>query len=76
MRELVLYNLIIEVIVFGSSKLSEIVIKVGVDIDKCVKYLFIFIDLKIIEKFLLVVEKEKSKKSIYRIKDNFFRFWY
>ncbi|AEM74896.1 ATP-binding protein [Caldicellulosiruptor acetigenus] len=76
LREPALYNSIIEAIALGSSKLSEIATKVGVDTDKCAKYLSILIDLKIIEKLSPVAEKEKSKKSIYRIKDNFFRFWY
>ncbi|HHW58050.1 MAG TPA: ATP-binding protein [Clostridia bacterium] len=75
-REPALYNSIIEAIAGGSSKLNEISTKVGVDSDKCSKYISTLIDLKILEKITPVDLKEKSRKSIYKIKDNFFRFWY
>lgn len=75
-REPSLYNSIIEVIASGSSKLNEISTKVGVDTDKCSKYISTLIDLKILEKITPVELKDKSRKSIYKIKDNFFRFWY
>ncbi|MGB9812774.1 MAG: ATP-binding protein [Thermovenabulum sp.] len=75
-REPAMYNSIIEAIASGCSKLNEISTKVGVDTDKCSKYISTLIDLKIIEKISPVEIKEKSRKSIYKIKDNFFRFWY
>lgn len=75
-REPALYNSIIEAIASGSSKLNEISTKVGVDTDKCSKYISTLINLKILEKITPVGLKEKSRKSIYKIKDNFFRFWY
>ncbi|MGB9975818.1 ATP-binding protein [Thermovenabulum sp.] len=76
LREPVMYNSIIEAIANGSSKLNEIATKVGMDTDKCSKYISTLIDLKIIEKLTPVEIKEKIRKSIYKIKDNFFRFWY
>ncbi|ADQ05671.1 DUF234 DEXX-box ATPase [Caldicellulosiruptor owensensis OL] len=75
-REPALYNSIIEAIATGSSKLNEIAAKVGVDTDKCAKYISVLIDLKILEKVTPLKLEAKSRKSIYRIKDNFFRFWY
>ncbi|ACM61714.1 hypothetical protein B0S90_0140 [Caldicellulosiruptor bescii] len=75
-REPALYNSIIEAIATGSSKLSEISAKVGTDIDKCAKYISVLIDLKILEKVTPLKLESKSRKSIYKIKDNFFRFWY
>lgn len=75
-REPAMYNSIIKAIASGCSKLNEISTKVGVDTDKCSKYISTLIDLKILEKISPVEIKEKSRKSIYRIKDNFFRFWY
>ncbi|QSQ08751.1 hypothetical protein H0A61_01096 [Koleobacter methoxysyntrophicus] len=75
-REPALYNSIIEAIASGSSKLNEISTKVGVDTDKCSKYISTLINLKILEKITPVGLKEKSRKSIYKIKNNFFRFWY
>ncbi|BCS82384.1 hypothetical protein CaldiYA01_23440 [Caldicellulosiruptor diazotrophicus] len=70
-REPALYNSIIEAIATGSSKLSEISAKVGTDIDKCAKYISVLIDLKILEKVTPLFLEAKSRKSIYRIKDNF-----
>ncbi|AFK85614.1 MULTISPECIES: ATP-binding protein [Thermoanaerobacterium] len=75
-REPALYNSIIEAIATGSSKLNEISTKVSVDTDKCSKYISTLIDLKILERITPVELKAKSRKSIYKIKDNFFRFWY
>jgi hypothetical protein len=75
-REPALYNSIIEAIAMGSSKLNEISTKVGVDTDKCSKYISTLIELKILEKVAPIELKAKSRKSIYKIKDNFFRFWY
>ncbi|MBP2073398.1 DUF234 domain-containing protein [Thermoanaerobacterium thermosaccharolyticum] len=75
-REPALYNSIIEAIATGGSKLNEISTKVGIDTDKCSKYISTLIDLKILEKVTPVELKAKSRKSIYKIKDNFFRFWY
>ncbi|WKV07641.1 ATP-binding protein [Thermoanaerobacterium sp. CMT5567-10] len=75
-REPALYNSIIEAIATGSSKLNEISTKVGINTDKCSKYISTLIDLKILEKVTPIELKAKSRKSIYKIKDNFFRFWY
>ncbi|ADQ08252.1 DUF234 DEXX-box ATPase [Caldicellulosiruptor hydrothermalis 108] len=75
-REPALYNSIIEAIATGSSKLNEIATKVGVEVDKCAKYISVLIDLKILERVTPLFSEAKSRKSIYRIKDNFFRFWY
>jgi len=75
-REPALYNSIIEAIAMGSSKLNEISTKVGINTDKCSKYISTLIELKILEKVTPIELKAKSRKSIYKIKDNFFRFWY
>ncbi|WP_461206636.1 ATP-binding protein [Clostridium sp. DL1XJH146] len=76
LREPAIYNSIIEVIANGASKLNEVSTKTGEAGDKCSKYIKTLIDLKIVEKETPVGEKEKTRKSIYRLKDNLFRFWY
>jgi len=79
MREPALYNSIIEAIANGNSKLNEISTKVGIDSDKCSKYISVMIDLKILDRITPIEFKSKNgtrRKSIYKIKDNFFRFWY
>ncbi|MCR4429962.1 MAG: ATP-binding protein [Tepidanaerobacteraceae bacterium] len=74
LREPALYNSIIEAIAKGASKLNEISAKIGEDNDKCAKYIKTLLELKIIEKETPIVNP--AKRSVYKIKDNLFRFWY
>ena len=76
LRQPALYNSIIEAIATGSSKLNEIATKVGEDTSKCSNYIKSLIELQIIEKEIPVGENDNTRKTIYSIKDNFFRFWY
>lgn len=70
------YNGIIEAIAEGSTRLNEIANKGGkLEGNKCAKYLRSLIDLGIIKKEIPVTEST-SKKSIYKLDDQMFRFWY
>ena len=75
LREPATYNVIIEAIASGSSRLNEISTKCGIDSNKCAKYLKSLISLGIVKKELPVTETV-SKKSIYLLDDMMFRFWY
>ncbi len=75
LREPALYNSIISAIAGGASRSNEISTKAGIDSGKCAKYLQVLIDLGILKKETPMAEKS-SKKTIYTIKDPFFRFWY
>lgn len=75
LREPSVYNSIISAIAGGHTRLNEISTKVAIESGLCLKYINVLIDLGIIVKETPVTEK-KSKKSIYLIDDNFFRFWY
>ncbi|MGN0361750.1 MAG: ATP-binding protein [Bilifractor sp.] len=75
LREPSAYNAIIKAIADGASKIGEISTKSGVQSSSCPQYLKILIELEIIEKETPFGEKE-GKRSLYRIKDPFFRFWY
>ena len=75
LREPAVYNAIIRVIAEGASKLNEIATKVGLESGPCSKYLSILIELGIIKKEKPVAEIS-TKKTIYMIEDNFFRFFY
>ena len=75
LREPAVYNSIITAIAEGASKLNEISTKTGVETGPCTKYLKVLMDLGIIKRETPIAEKT-SKKSIYLIADNFFRFWY
>ncbi|WP_138206531.1 ATP-binding protein [Haloimpatiens lingqiaonensis] len=76
LREPAMYNSIIEAIATGSSKLNEISTKIGEEGSKCSNYLKTLIELQIISKEVPVGEKENSKRTVYRIRDNMFNFWY
>ena len=74
-REPAIYNAIISAVATGSSKLSEISSKVGEETSACSAYLKNLISLGIIKKEMPFAENS-SKKTIYAIADNLFRFWY
>ncbi|MCL2099962.1 MAG: ATP-binding protein [Oscillospiraceae bacterium] len=69
------YNEIITAVAEGSSRLNEISTKTGLETAVCSKYLTSLITLGIVKKERPVFE-EKSKRTIYRLQDNMFRFWY
>jgi AAA+ ATPase superfamily predicted ATPase len=74
-REPAIYNAIISAVATGCTKLSEISSKVGEETSACSAYLKNLISLGIIKKETPFAEKS-SKKTIYVIADNLFRFWY
>jgi len=69
------YNSIIKAIATGSSKMSEISTKVGIDTGLCSNYLSSLMTMGIIKKETPFRE-ERPKKTIYSIDDFMFRFWY
>jgi len=74
-REPATYNAIITAIATGSSKINEISNKVGANTSICATYIRNLIMLDIIKKESPYGEKT-TRKTIYSIKDNMFRFWY
>ncbi len=74
-REPALYNAIITAIATGYTRMSEIAGKVGEDTNVCSTYLKNLVALGIIRKETPYGEKA-SRKAIYAIEDNLFRFWY
>ena len=74
-REPAIYTAIITAIATGSSRMSEISSKVGEDTNVCTNYIKNLINLGIVQKETPYGEKA-SRKSIYSIADNMFRFWY
>ena len=74
-REPAIYTAIITAIATGYSRMSEIATKVGEETNICSSYLKNLIALGIVRKESPYGEKA-SKKSIYSIDDNMFRFWY
>jgi AAA+ ATPase superfamily predicted ATPase len=75
LREPSTYNVIIEAIASGASRLNEISTKCGLESNKCAKYLTALISLGLITKEYPFGETA-SKRSIYKLEDFMFRFWY
>ena len=72
------YSSILRAISMGKTRASEIINETGFEKNMVGKYLSVLTDLKIIRREVPVIEKsfEKSKKGIYLIYDNYFRFWF
>jgi AAA+ ATPase superfamily predicted ATPase len=78
LREPRYYFALLQAIAQGKRKLSEIVNATSITQPVANKYLGVLGDLKIVERELPITEEKalKSKKGIYRIQDQFFRFWF
>ncbi len=74
-REPAIYTAVITAIATGASRMSEISGKVGEETNVCSTYLKNLVSLGIVQKETPYGEKT-SKKAIYSIDDNMFRFWY
>lgn len=74
-REPAIYTAIITAIAAGASRMSEISSKVGEDTNVCSAYIKNLINLGIVKKETPYGEKA-SRKSVYSIEDNMFRFWH
>lgn len=76
LREPLFYNSILLSVSNGATKLGEVSTKVYEDASKVSKYIETLKELRIVTKSVPYGEKESSKKSVYQIKDNYFKFWY
>jgi len=77
LREPAMYNSIISAIALGATRLNEISTKIGEERFKTIKYLETLINLRIVHKeYPFGDNPAKSRKGIYKISDNCFRFWY
>lgn len=72
------YFSIIKAIAAGNAKLSAIASVLEIKSTSLTKYLKTLIDLDILEREVPITEEnpEKSKKGLYKIKDNYLRFWF
>ena len=72
------YFAILKAIAFGKSKIGEIVNDTGLDKGILHRYLFTLDDLQVIHKEVPVTERLplKSRKGLYRIQDQFIKFWF
>ena len=72
------YFTILETIANGEHKLGSIAGKLNKNVQNITSFISKLIELEIIYKEVPITEKlpNKSKKGLYFIKDNFFRFWF
>ncbi|MGM0519961.1 MAG: ATP-binding protein [Campylobacterota bacterium] len=77
-NEPITYFSILEVIANGEHKIGSIAGKLGKNVQNITSFISKLMELDIIYKDIPITEKNplKSKKGLYFIKDNFFRFWF
>lgn len=77
-NEPITYFSILEVIANGEHKIGNIAGKLGKNVQNITAFISKLIELDIIYKDVPITESNplKSKKGLYFIKDNFFRFWF
>jgi AAA+ ATPase superfamily predicted ATPase len=80
LREPALYNTVIEAIALGNTQLNDIYMKTQLDKAKISVYLKNLMELQILAREFSVLsggkEQATSTRGLYRITDNFFRFWF
>ncbi|MCQ2913744.1 MAG: ATP-binding protein [Alphaproteobacteria bacterium] len=76
LREPGIYNSILEAIATGCNKISLISDRIHEEKSKCSKYLLTLQCMQLVEKQIPYGENSESKKGIYEISDNFYKFWY
>ena len=69
-------NSIMEAIARGYNKITEIADCIHEDRGKCSKYIATLLTLRLIAKRVPCGEPESSRKAVYVLTDNFYRFWY
>jgi AAA+ ATPase superfamily predicted ATPase len=76
LREPAKYNLIIEAVARGASRLNEIATKTGLDTSAASNYITSLISLGIMQKETAITEEKNKRKTLYRLADTMFVFWY
>ena len=80
LRETAIYNTIIAAIALGNTQLNDIHQKTQIDKAKITTYISNLIDIHVVEREMSISDKIKEsaniQRGLYRISDNFFRFWY
>ena len=77
LREPSVYMSVVEAIANGATKVTEIANRCYINAKDIPKYLQVLQRLQLVHRVVPVTErKTKTKKAIYQISDNFFRFWF
>jgi len=70
------YNAIIAAIASGAGRVNEIASKAGIETSQCGNMLGTLTALDIVRKEYPAGNAKPSRKTLYRLSDNMFRFWY
>ncbi|HOQ39324.1 MAG TPA: ATP-binding protein [Fervidobacterium sp.] len=76
LREPSTYNSILSAIAHGNTRLNKISTRLKIDDTKVSKYINTLIGLKLVERLKPEPIGRIGRESIFKIKDDFFRFWY
>lgn len=76
LREPVIYNSILEAVSNGCNRVVDISNRIHEEKSKCSKYIVTLQSIRLLEKHMPCGETQNSKKGIYEITDNFYKFWY
>ena len=76
LKEPAIYNSVISAIATGGSQMKDIKGKTDLESSNISFYIKSLIELGIVEREIPIFEKPDSKKSVYKIADGMFRFWY
>lgn len=76
LREPNVYNSILSAIATGRNRVQEMADYLHEENTKVSKYLTILQTMRLVEKVVSCGEGANSRKGIYRLTDNFFRFWF
>ncbi|MCL2152010.1 MAG: AAA family ATPase [Oscillospiraceae bacterium] len=75
-KEPSLYQSIITAIATGGSQMKDIKGKTGEESSTIATYMKSLLDTGIVKKEVPIMDKPGSRKTIYRLEDGMFRFWY
>lgn len=77
LREPSVYMSVVEAIANGVTKVTEIANRCYINAKDIPKYLQVLQRLQLVQRVVPITErKTKTKKALYQISDNFFRFWF
>lgn len=76
LREPAIYNAIIEVIASGALRMNDISNKVGLESGQVSTYIKSLISIGVIKKELAITDEKNRKRTLYRLEDTMFSFWY
>lgn len=80
LRETAVYNSIVQAVALGATQLNEIAQKTMIPAQKASVYIRNLIEMGVLKREFPVgaglQERAKAQRGLYRVADNFFRFWY